>query len=308
MRLAALVDGRTLRPARDDVGLHARGDLGVAPAGARLQQLRLVVVDDRVVGLLDEGAEFLAVEQRHRLARIEDEGNALLGEFARVLQHAFAAVRRDDAEGDAFDVLHVVFVRIEHRARMEGGDLVVVHVRGDEALRREQVVVDEHVVEADAAALQMLAIRAEILADRAERDRIVAEQLQVVGDVARAAAELAAHARHEERHVEDVHLVREDVVPELVREDHDRVVGKPQISADIGNFRRVSRSAASAARKADSLTCRADRSRPAVRGRTLADEPGTRFRASAASADRCADARKSARKSLLLTSLALRAH
>jgi hypothetical protein len=46
-------------------------------------------------------AQFLAVEQRHGLARVEDEGNALLGEFARVLDHAFAAVRGDDAEGDA---------------------------------------------------------------------------------------------------------------------------------------------------------------------------------------------------------------
>ena len=73
---------------------------------------------------------------------------------------------------------------------------------------------------------EILAVRTEILADGRHRDRIAAEQLEVVGDVARAAAELAAHARHQERHVEDVHLVRQDVVLELVLEHHDGVVGE----------------------------------------------------------------------------------
>ena len=74
--------------------------------------------------------------------------------------------------------------------------------------------------------VEVLAVGAEVLADGGHRDRIAAEQLEVVGDVAGAAAELAAHARHQERHVQDVHLVRQDVVLELVREHHDGVVGQ----------------------------------------------------------------------------------
>src|SRR5690606_30247717 len=74
-----------------DVGLDLRDDLAVAPAGALLQQVGLVVVDHHVVGRLDELAQLLAVEQRHGLARVEDERHAHLLEFGGVLQHALAA-------------------------------------------------------------------------------------------------------------------------------------------------------------------------------------------------------------------------
>ena len=55
--------------------------------------------------------------------------------------------------------------------------------------------------------------------------RLAAQQLQVVGDVAGAAAEFAAHVRHQEGHVQDVDLFRQDVVLEVVVEHHDGVVG-----------------------------------------------------------------------------------
>src|SRR5690606_32933897 len=70
-----------------DVGLDLRDDLAVAPAGALLQQVGLVVVDHHVVGRLDELAQLLAVEQRHGLARVEDERHAHLLESGGVLQH-----------------------------------------------------------------------------------------------------------------------------------------------------------------------------------------------------------------------------
>src|SRR5690554_3376987 len=63
--LARGVDHRPLRALGDDVGLHPLHDLLAAPAGALLQQVGLVVVDGHVVGLLDERAQLLAVEQRH---------------------------------------------------------------------------------------------------------------------------------------------------------------------------------------------------------------------------------------------------
>jgi hypothetical protein len=120
---------------------------------------------------------------------------------------------------------------------MEGGDLVVVVVGGDEGLRREQLVDHLDAIERDALFREPVAVRAEVLAHGRHRDRVAAEQLEVVGDVAGAAAELAAHARHQEGHVEDVHLVRKDVVLELVREHHDGVVG--QRAADQGCHRQI---------------------------------------------------------------------
>jgi len=149
-----------------------------------------------------------------------------------VLQHGLAAVRRDDAEFDVVQIGHVVVVRAGHRPGMEGGELVVVEVGGDEALRRELVLEHAHALQADTATQQVLAIGPEILPDGGQRQRIAAQELQVVGDVARTAAELAPHLRHQKGHVEDVDLVRKDVVLELVGEHHDGVVG--QGTADDG--------------------------------------------------------------------------
>ena len=63
------------------------------------------------------------------------KGMPARGELLGVLDHAVAPVGRDDAEADIARVRHVVDVRVLHRAGMEGGDLVVVEVGGDEGLR-----------------------------------------------------------------------------------------------------------------------------------------------------------------------------
>ena len=81
--------------------------------------------------------QLVAVEHRQALAGVEDERDARFVEFARVLQHAVAAVRRDDAELHVLRIGDVVQVRMHHRARMERRDLVVVEVGGDEGLRRD---------------------------------------------------------------------------------------------------------------------------------------------------------------------------
>jgi len=109
---------------------------------------------------------------------------------------------------------------------VERGDLVVVQVGGDERLRGEQLVDHLDVVEADAAGFEVLAVGAEVGADGGHRNRVAAQQLEVVGDVAGTAAELAPHARDQERDVQDVDLVRQDVVLELVGEHHDGVVSQ----------------------------------------------------------------------------------
>ena len=66
---------------------------------------------------------------------------------------------------------------------------------------------------------------------------VLAEQPEVVGDVARAAAEVAPHARHEERHVQHVDPVREDLLAEAALEDHDGVEGDR--AADEGSHGEV---------------------------------------------------------------------
>ena len=53
----------------------------------------------------------------------------------------------------------------------------------------------------------------------------LAEQTQIVGDVGGTAAELAAQGRHQERHIEHVDLVRQDVFAKTPLEHHDVVVG-----------------------------------------------------------------------------------
>ncbi len=76
-----------------------------------------------------------------------------------------------------------------------------------------------------AEVLQALRVGREVVAHRRHDQRMAAQQLQVVGDVARAAAVFAAHLRHQEGDVEDVDLFGQDVVLELVLEHHDGVVG-----------------------------------------------------------------------------------
>ncbi len=53
---------------------------------------------------------------------------------------------------------------------------------------------------------------------------LLAEELQVVGDVAGGAAVLAAHLGRQEADVEDVQLVGEQMIAEAIREHHDGVV------------------------------------------------------------------------------------
>jgi hypothetical protein len=73
--------------------------------------------------------------------------------------------------------------------------------------------------------LQPLVVRQVVVADRGHDERRPAEHVEAVGDVSGAAAELAAQVRHQERDVQDVQLVGQDMVLEAVAEHHDGVVG-----------------------------------------------------------------------------------
>ncbi|VDG31421.1 hypothetical protein MUDAN_DOGOELCO_03411 [Lactiplantibacillus mudanjiangensis] len=112
-----------------------------------------------------------------------------------------------------------------HRAGVERGDLVVVEVGRDHRLRGERVRNLRDMRCRDTELVQVVHIRARILADRAHDDGLAAEHLQREGDVACAATELPAHGRHQEGNVQDVDLVGQDVFAEVSVERHDGVVG-----------------------------------------------------------------------------------
>ena len=63
-----------------------------------------------------------------------------------------------------------------------------------------------------------------VVPDGRHDEGLAAQHVERVGDVAGAAAELAAQLRDEERHVQDVYLVGQDVVLEAILEHHDVVV------------------------------------------------------------------------------------
>ena len=64
--------------------------------------------------------------------------------------------------------------------------------------------------------VQAVGIRLIVVAHGRHDQRIAAEHLQRVGDVAGASAEFAAHVGHQEGDVEDVDLVGKDVVLEVI--------------------------------------------------------------------------------------------
>src|SRR5690606_37993883 len=100
---------------------------------------------------------------------VENERDAKFGELPAILEHRLVTVRPDDAETDPLDVPDVVFIGAHHRPGMEGGDLVVVQVGGDEGLGGIEVRDLLDVVQADAAGLEMLPVWAEVLPDRRHR-------------------------------------------------------------------------------------------------------------------------------------------
>ncbi len=112
-----------------------------------------------------------------------------------------------------------------HGTGVKGGYLVIVEIGGDERLRREDIIEHSNLILADAPAVEPVRIRREVLAHGRHRQRIPAEQLQIVGDVRRAAAELPAKLGHEKRDVQDMYLVRQDVILERILEHHDVVIG-----------------------------------------------------------------------------------
>jgi hypothetical protein len=92
---------------------------------------------------------------------------------------------------------------------------------------------------ADAQLLQPLQVVRAVVAQRGHGQRRAAQRLQAVGDVAGAAAKIAPQRGHQERHVQDVQLVGQDLLGKAALEV--MMVSKasePQISGSLDDGRR----------------------------------------------------------------------
>jgi hypothetical protein len=81
-----------------------------------------------------------------------------------------------------------------------------------------------HKIQLDAEPLEPLEIQQGIVSHRGHDPRVGTQELQVVGYVAGATAELAPQLGNEEGHVQYVDLFGQDVLPETPLEHHDVVV------------------------------------------------------------------------------------
>jgi hypothetical protein len=142
-----------------------------------------------------------------------------------VLQHTLAPVRRNDAQTHILRILDVIRMRVIHGARMESGDLIVVEIGGNESLCREGVRNLANMTLRQLQLVEAIGVGLIIVADGGHDQRLAAQHLQRVRDVAGATAELAAHVRHQKCDVENMKLIGKDVVPETVVEHHDSVIG-----------------------------------------------------------------------------------
>ena len=109
---------------------------------------------------------------------------------------------------------------------MERGDLVVVEVGGDERGRGVDVIAPQHRGGVHPLGLERGREPVEVVrADRGAEQRSLAEQCHGVRDVRRRAAAPALEMVDQERDVEQMRLVGQDVVAESPVEDHDGVEG-----------------------------------------------------------------------------------
>jgi hypothetical protein len=122
---------------------------------------------------------------------------------------------------------------------VERGDLVVVAIGHDQGLRGIAVTDFANKLGADSQAVQAsLVIRAIVTQGRHRQGR-PSQRLEAVGDVARATAKVPPQTRHQERHVQDMQLVRQDLFGKPALEGHDGV--KSQGSTNQGSHSRRAR-------------------------------------------------------------------
>ena len=114
---------------------------------------------------------------------------------------------------------------VRHRTRIERRDLVVLQVGIDEARGRVVAGDDLDGPAVHAVRLQPGAILGEIFADGPHQEGMLPQEPEIEADIGPGAAPQPGQRIDQERHAQDVHLVRQDVVPKPAGKDHDVVVG-----------------------------------------------------------------------------------
>ncbi len=77
----------------------------------------------------------------------------------------------------------------------------------------------------DPVRLEPRAIFAKILANRPDQEGSLPQESQIVGDVGSGSTSAPGERIDQERHAQDVHLVRQDVIAKPAGENHDVVIG-----------------------------------------------------------------------------------
>ena len=111
-----------------------------------------------------------------------------------------------------------------HCARVKGGDLVIGLISRDHCLRCEGLINLTNVVDLDLQLVQAIEIRQSIAANGGHDDGIPTQKTQVVSNVACTTTEFTAHGGNQEGHIQNVNLVRQDLVLKFALKVHDGVV------------------------------------------------------------------------------------
>ena len=143
-----------------------------------------------------------------------------------VLQHRIPSVRRNNAKFDIGSCRDFGQVRKVHGTRMKTIDLVVVNIRDDHGLGRVGVVNCSHKLCRYSLRLHALDIRTTIQAHCGHGQWCTAKLFECVGNIARASPKIATQRRHQKRDIENVQLIRQDLLTEPTLEIHDGVEGQ----------------------------------------------------------------------------------
>jgi hypothetical protein len=170
--------------------------------------------------------QFDAAEHGQALPGVEYERNTRFMKLTGMIEHALAAIRSDNAKADTDGVADPVFMRVVHGARMERGDLVIGQIGRDERLGRVGASNLADMAAIDAQTAQALAVNLKIIPYRRHDHWLARQQFHRVRDIAGATTKLPTHFRNQERDIQDVNLVRQDVISEMVVKDHDAVIGE----------------------------------------------------------------------------------
>lgn len=121
-----------------------------------------------------------------------------------MLDHGVAPVGRDDADDCTFAAVDDVDMCFRHGTGVEGRDLVVVLVGHDHGLRGVAVVQLLHKARINVQRLQACQIGCAVLAHGRHGQRLAAQQLEAVGDIASTTTKIAAQRRHKKGHIQNV--------------------------------------------------------------------------------------------------------